>query len=97
MTLVLGLTDLMLKRPFVLPAIWGAFMLVMGLWASRQPAVRAGGGRRALPYWIGSGFFYAVALVVGVNRFQGESGYWIPAAVLVGAPLIVGAWRESRA
>jgi hypothetical protein len=97
MTLALGLTDLMLKRPFVLPAIGSAFMLLMGVWASRQPAVLAESGRRALPCWIGSGLFYTVALAVGVNRFKGEPGYWIPAAVLVGAPLIIGAWRESRA
>lgn len=92
MTLVLGLTSL---GPAVLPAIFIPVMMV-GVWASRQPAVMANTGRRLAPYWVGTGLLYAVALAVGINRFKGEPGYWVPAAILVGAPLIIGAWRESR-
>lgn len=91
--LLLGLTHL---GPAVLPAIFIPMGLV-GIWASRQPAFLAGSGRRVALCFIGSGLLYTVALVVGINRFKGEPGYWIPAAILVGAPLMIGAWRESRA
>ena len=97
MTLLLGLSDLNRNVPGVLPAMWGVLMVAMMIWARRQRASVAGIGRRVAPYWIVSGLLYLAALVVGVNRFHGEPSYWIPAAVVVGAPLIVGAWRESRA
>jgi hypothetical protein len=92
MTLVLGLTNL---GPAVLPAIFVPISLVW-VWANRQPAVLARTGRLIASYLIGSGLLYMLALLVGINRFKGESGYWIPAAILVGAPLILGAWRQSR-
>lgn len=97
MTLLLGLTNVSINTPVVLPTMWGGLMAVMLIWAHRQRAALAGLGRRVAPYWIASGLLYGVALVVGINRFKGEPGYWIPAAIIVGAPMVVGAWRESRA
>jgi hypothetical protein len=60
--------------------------------AERPAILRDGNSPAVLP-----AIWSVVALVVGLNDFKGESGYWIPAAILVGAPLILGAWRESRA
>ena len=96
-TLLLGLTNLSINAPAVLPTMWFSLTAVMLIWAYRQRAVPASLGRRVVPYWIASGLLYGVALVVGLSRFKGEPAYWIPAAIIVGAPMVVGAWRESRA
>jgi hypothetical protein len=97
MTLLLGLTNLDNTSPAVLPTMWSILIAVMLIWARRQRAALTRTGRRILPYWMASGLLYGAALIVGVNRFHGEPGYWIPAAIVVGMPMFVGAWRESRA
>ena len=97
MTLLLGLTRLSTNIPAVLPTLWGGLIVVMLIWAHRQRAIASGLGRRIPFYFIASGLLYTVALVVGITRFKGEPAYWIPAAIIVGAPMIVGAWREWRA
>ena len=97
MTLLLGLTRLSTNIPAVLPTLWGGLIVVMLIWAHRQRAIASGLGRRVPFYFIASRLLYTVALVVGITRFKGEPAYWIPAAIIVGAPMIVGAWREWRA
>lgn len=96
-TLLLGLTDLIRTRPFVLVVTF--FVLEGGilLWARRQRATLTGTGRRVALSFIGMGLLYVAVLVVGVNRFQGEPAHWIPAAVVVAAPMFFGAWREACA
>ena len=37
---------------------------------------------------------YAVALFAGTPRMIGNVAFWVPAALVVAAPLALGAWRE---
>ncbi|MFZ0160541.1 MAG: hypothetical protein WAL50_16055 [Kineosporiaceae bacterium] len=63
----------------------------------RRPATLRGAGRRILPFWGATAAGYGVVLAVGLPGQQGNLGYWVPASLAVGAPLVVAAWRESRA
>jgi hypothetical protein len=36
-------------------------------------------------------------MFIGLDRYQGNAAFWIPAAILVALPLAIGAVRERRA
>jgi len=67
------------------------------LWSRRRPATLRGADRRMLPFWGATTAVYGVVLAVGLPEQQGEAGYWIPASLAVGVPLMIAARRESRA
>jgi len=61
------------------------------------PVTKAGMGRRwvrAIRAW---GVAYTVSLIVGLTWLRESVLFWLLAAVVVTAPLAVGAWREGRA
>ncbi|MDQ1654073.1 MAG: hypothetical protein QOI35_3273 [Cryptosporangiaceae bacterium] len=95
LTLVLGLAG-SASMTVVMP-LWGVLIAVMVVWSQRQLATRRGTGRRIAGYWIGTSVLYGVALFAGLSRFQGRPAFWIPAALVVAAPLLAGAFRERRA
>lgn len=66
--------------------------------AEAQDALRAAEAvGRLLPFWGATAAVYGVVLAVGLPGQQGNPGFWVPASLAVGAPLVVAAWRESRA
>jgi hypothetical protein len=49
------------------------------------------------PYWVVAMACYAVALFAGTPGRLGQVSYWVPAALIVAAPFLVGAVRERGA
>lgn len=96
LTLLLGLVPSLAVRVTLFATLWPVFVLGMVLWALRQRTASRNVGRRTVPYWVGSGGSYGIALIVGTPSRIGDVAYWVPAALLVAAPLAVGAWRESQ-
>jgi hypothetical protein len=95
LTLVLGLAGSVSMT--VLMPLWAALIAVMVVWSRRQLATRRGTGRRVAGYWVGTSVLYGAALFAGLSRFPGRPAFWIPAALVVAAPLLAGAIREHRA
>ena len=96
-TLVLGLVQPLALRMALFGAGWPLLLLATVGWASRKPASPLGLHRRAGPYWVATGVLYGTVLLVGTPRFLGQPAYWLPAAALVGAPLLLAALRERAA
>jgi len=97
LTLLLGLVEPLALRMTVVSVAWGLLVSGMVVWALRRPAGLRGTARRVTPYWLGTCGLYAVALFLGTPGRIGEPLYWIPAALIVAAPLAIGALRERRA
>jgi hypothetical protein len=94
-TLCVGLIESTILGAAVFAA-WAALALVMSRWTRRRTAHLAGTSSRTSRYWTLSLAFYAVAIAAGGDRY-GDPTYWVSAAVLVTAPMLVGAVRERRA
>lgn len=73
-----------------------AITSALGWWAQRRPVTERGGNRRKTLGSIGWVLLYLVAAVIGLELFPGEPGYWIPAAVVVAAPLVLAALLPTR-
>jgi hypothetical protein len=77
-------------------ALWGAVIAVLSVYAVRQPVSRHGFGRRhglVIGTWA---VLYVAVLMPGVIWFEGELAWWLPGAVLVSLPALVGAHLEGR-
>jgi hypothetical protein len=48
-------------------------------------------GRSFVAYFL----LWGAAGGIGFNLFHGQVAYWVPAALVVSAPLFVGAWRSA--
>ena len=75
---------------------WAVVISVMVPYATRQRVTRGGQSRRMLVAWGAWAAIYGAALVLGEVFFRAQIAYWVPAAFLVAAPLLVGAWWVSR-
>ncbi len=75
---------------------WVVVISVMVPYATRQRVTRRGQSRRMLVAWGTWAAVYGAALVVGEVFFMAQAAYWVPAAFVVAAPLLVGAWWVSR-
>ena len=77
----------------------GWVMLVggMSLWERRRLAHLAGTRERVRPYWMASFAFYGVAVATASAEVSRDLAYWLTAGVIVGLPMLIGAWRERRA
>ena len=82
----------------VLAGAYGVTLLVLSLaLLPGAPVTKQGMGRRWIVALAGWGVTYAVSLVVGLTWLRESVLFWLLAAVVVTAPLAVGAWREGRA
>jgi len=77
-------------------AAWGVLALIMRRWTSRRTAHLTGTRSRTAPYRSLSFALYGVAIAAGGDAY-GDPTYWVPAAVLVTVPMLVGAVCERRA
>lgn len=75
---------------------WGVLALVMHRWSGRRSAHLTGTTSRTARYSALSFALYGVAIAAGGGSY-GDPTYWVPAAVLVAVPMLVGAFRERRA
>ena len=78
-------------------AVWGLLVGGMVLWERRRPAHLPGTAARITPYWVLTIVLYAVAVAVASGERAGDLTYWLPAAAIVSAPMLIGALRERRA
>jgi hypothetical protein len=85
------------QRAYAMIIVWPAIVVGVVLWSRRRPATLRGADRRMLPFWGATAAVYGVVLAVGLPGQQGNLEYWIPASLAVGVPLVLAAWRESRA
>lgn len=97
LTLLLGLVEPLSLRMTVLSVGWPLLIGGMVVWSSRRPASLRGTSSRVVKYWVGTAVLYGIVLFVGTPGRIGEPVYWIPAAILVATPLLVGAVLERRA
>jgi hypothetical protein len=94
-TLSVGMLESKLLGAAVFAA-WGALAFGMSRWERRRTAHLPGTGARTGPYWSTSIALYAVAIAAGTEQ-SSDPTYWIPVALVVPLPLLVGAVRERRA
>lgn len=83
----------------VLPATlaWGVVVLLMVLWAQRQGVVGRSSWRLHGFAWGAWGLLWAVTVTVGTNLYPYRPVFWLPAALVVSAPLAVAAVLAGRA
>ncbi|MFE4018525.1 hypothetical protein [Streptomyces sp. NPDC059101] len=93
--LIVGL----LKPPYAASfsgVVFGAVMAGLGVYAGRQPVVRRGFGKR-IAITVGAwALLYAAVLVPGFICFQGAAAWWMPGAVAVALPGLIGGYLEAR-
>lgn len=94
---LLGMVEIFWLRMGLFLALWTVFVVAMIRWAATRPASLRTDMRRTAPWWAATGILYAIALFLGTARFQGEWAFWLPAAVLIALPLVLGGLRERRA
>ncbi|HEX3607132.1 MAG TPA: hypothetical protein VH134_14515 [Candidatus Dormibacteraeota bacterium] len=76
---------------------WSAAIgMIVSYGASRRLVRRRGRFARHAVIWATWALVYGTALAVGVAFFRGQLAYWLPMAVVVSAPLLLGAWWASR-
>ncbi|WP_438486564.1 hypothetical protein [Streptomyces sp. S186] len=89
----------LLKAPFGASfsgAILGVSMAGLGVYAGRRPVVRQGYGRRMaamMGFW---GLLYGAVFIPGLIFFQGVAAWWVPGAVAVALPGLIGGYLEAR-
>jgi uncharacterized membrane protein YjjP (DUF1212 family) len=89
--LLIGLVD----SPLIV-VFWVAAIVGLSVYSSRQKAVRRHFGLRhgvIIGTWA---VLYGAVILVGQTWFPGRPAFWIPAAIVVGAPALIGAWLERR-
>lgn len=97
LTLVLGFVKPLPLAMVIAGILWMLMLTVLLPWATQRKATLRGTGRRIAGYWIASAVLFIPAMVVGANQLINHSWYWVVAALIVAAPLAVGALRERHA
>lgn len=95
-TITVGMVDSRLIGAAVF-AGWAVLAGGMSLWEARRLVHLAGTRERIRPYWLAGFAFYGVAVATASADTSGELAHWLPAGVIVSMPMLIGAWRESRA
>jgi hypothetical protein len=69
----------------------------MSLWERRRLVHLAGTPERIRPYWLTGFAFYGVAVATASEETAGDLTHWLATGAIVSLPMLIGAWRESRA
>ncbi|MFC5144000.1 hypothetical protein [Streptomyces aureoversilis] len=75
---------------------WAGTVTALAVWANLQPVRPRGLGRRhhyLIATWA---LLHAAVIAPGTTWFRGNPAWWVPGAVVVALPGLVGAWREGR-
>jgi len=81
---------------FVGMAVWAVVVAAGTAWSSRQGATAAGTARRIFVGAASWAVVYGVALFAGMSLWPGLVAYWVPAALVSAAPLLLAAWLPTR-
>ena len=80
----------------VVAAAWAAFLLALLMSVRRYQILRRGFRRLYLTTMAVWTTLWITAAVVGAVAFPGRPGYWLPAGLIVAAPLLVAVRRARR-
>jgi hypothetical protein len=80
----------------IVTACWMSVIAALIVYAIRQPVTRRGFGRRHTIMILAWALLYQAVLFPGVFWFQGDLTWWLPGAVVVALPGLVGAYLEAR-
>lgn len=89
----------LLRHPWgvaVATAFWAGIVAGLSVYAARQPVVQQGFGRRHLRLVLVWALLYVTVLVPGVCWFEGVAAWWVPGAVVVALPGLIGGYLEAR-
>ena len=75
---------------------WGVFLLVMAVSARRRLILRRGFRRLYLTATAIWTVLWVSAALLGLAAFPGRPGYWIPAGLIVAAPMFLAARLARR-
>ncbi|MGG2465936.1 hypothetical protein ACO0M4_40285 [Streptomyces sp. RGM 3693] len=76
--------------------LWVAAVSGLSIYAARQRVARRGFGVHRDILIVTWGLLYAAVLVPGMMFFQGVAAWWVPGAVVVALPGLIGGYLEAR-
>ena len=95
-TFILGIVEQRAARLAAFTVTWVALVVTMALWSRSHRATVRGAQSRIRPWWIATFTLYAVAAFLWPAVAGHAAVRWLPAGVVVAAPLLIGAWRERK-
>ncbi|MFI0784989.1 hypothetical protein ACH4Q6_05225 [Streptomyces lydicus] len=75
---------------------WGVVVAGLSVYSARQRVARRGFGRWRAGMILTWGLLYAGVLVPGTIWFQGAVAWWLPGALVVALPGLIGGYMEAR-
>ncbi|MFI5526608.1 hypothetical protein [Streptomyces platensis] len=76
--------------------LWIATVAGLSVYAVRQRVARRGFGRRHIGMIMLWALLYLAVLIPGVMWHQGAASWWVPGAVVVALPGLIGGYLEAR-
>lgn len=75
---------------------WCAVIAGLSVYSARQRVARRGFGRRYAGMIIACGVLYGAVLTPGTIWFPGVAAWWVPGALVVALPGLIGGYLEAR-
>ncbi|MFD8330529.1 hypothetical protein ACF082_18460 [Streptomyces lydicus] len=75
---------------------WGVVVAGLSVYSARQHVARRGFGRWHAGMIFAWALLYAAVLVPGTIWFQGAVAWWLPGALVVALPGLIGGYMEAR-
>ncbi|AWN28826.1 hypothetical protein RB199_35210 [Streptomyces libani] len=76
--------------------IWVATIVALSVYAARQRVARRGFGRRHAGLITVWALLFLAVLIPGTLWHQGAASWWVPGAVVVALPGLIGGYLEAR-
>lgn len=89
----------LISRPYGVAigcGVWIAVIVGLSVYAARQRVTRWGFQRRQASLLIVWGLLYGGVLSAGLIWFPGVAAWWVPGALLVALPGLIGGYLEAR-
>jgi hypothetical protein len=75
---------------------WLLLIAVTTIRSARQSVTERGGKARIRMGFLAWGVLYVAGLTIGDAQFPNNPWFWLPAALIVGSPLALAAWRHPQ-
>ncbi|MEV0371010.1 hypothetical protein AB0I10_14430 [Streptomyces sp. NPDC050636] len=89
----------LLSHPYGLAVgmgIWALALTGLSVYAARQPVARRGSTRRLNGLIVVWGLLHVAVLSPGLIWFEGVAAWWVPGALVVALPSVIGGYLEAR-
>ncbi|WP_159471364.1 hypothetical protein OG879_21885 [Streptomyces caniferus] len=89
----------LLERPYgvtIGSGLWCVAITGLSVYAARQRVARRGFGWRHGVMMTCWGLLYGAVLIPGTMWFPGDPAWWVPGALVVALPGLIGAYLEAR-